>query len=89
MPDLVLVPPLPPDDDSVEDDVGFVRLDSPIGRIEVVTRHFAVERVVVAGTGPLPTIISTNDRTPCCTRQDVNSATTSPVTVDVSICRCG
>lgn len=54
MPDLVLVPPLPPDDDRVEDDVGFVRLDSPIGRIEIVTRHFAVERVVVAGTGPLP-----------------------------------
>lgn len=54
MPDLVLVPPLPPDDDELDDGIGFVRLDSPIGRLEVVTRHFAVERVVVAVDEPLP-----------------------------------
>jgi len=54
MPDLVLVPPLPPEDESDVDDLGFVRLDSPIGRIEIITRHFAVERVVVAERDLLP-----------------------------------
>lgn len=55
MTDLVLVPPLPPgragDDDEPP---GLVRLDSPVGRIEIVSRHFAVEGLAIECDGVLP-----------------------------------
>jgi methylated-DNA-[protein]-cysteine S-methyltransferase len=51
---LALVPPPPPGHDEPDDPVGFVRLRSPVGRIEVVSRAFAVERVTVERDGSLP-----------------------------------
>lgn len=52
MPDLALVPPLPPGTRDDPGDLRFVRLHSPIGRIEIHSRLRAVERVVVDdGTG--------------------------------------
>ena len=49
---LDLVPPLPPD--RADDVSGFVRLTSPVGRLEVVSRDGAVVRVHVEQDGLLP-----------------------------------
>jgi len=54
MSSLALVPPPPPGHDDVDDETGFVRLASPVGRIEIVSRGFAVERVFVEREGLLP-----------------------------------
>lgn len=54
MTDLVLVPPLPPGTRAPEEPPGLVRLESPIGRIEIVSRHFAVVGVAVECDGRLP-----------------------------------
>jgi methylated-DNA-[protein]-cysteine S-methyltransferase len=54
MTDLVLVPPLPPGRASDDDPPGLVRLDSPVGRIEIVGRHFAVAFDRQALDGALP-----------------------------------
>ncbi|WP_245186072.1 methylated-DNA--[protein]-cysteine S-methyltransferase [Frigoribacterium sp. PvP032] len=54
MPDLALVPPLPPGLRDDPDDVRFVRLHSPVGRIEIHSRLDAVERVVVDDGQGLP-----------------------------------
>jgi methylated-DNA-[protein]-cysteine S-methyltransferase len=53
---LALVPPPPPGSgaDVAPAGSGFVRLDSPIGRIEILSRGFAVERVAVESEGRLP-----------------------------------
>jgi methylated-DNA-[protein]-cysteine S-methyltransferase len=54
MPDLALVPPLPPGHPDDLGDLRFVRLHSPIGRIEIQSRLDAVERVVVDDGSGLP-----------------------------------
>lgn len=54
MTDLVLVPPLPPGRAGDDEPSGLVRLDSPLGRIEIVSRHFAVEALAVERDGVLP-----------------------------------
>ncbi|MBD8485331.1 MULTISPECIES: methylated-DNA--[protein]-cysteine S-methyltransferase [unclassified Frigoribacterium] len=54
MTDLVLVPPLPPGRADDDEPPGLVRLDSPVGRIEIVSRHFAVEGLAIEREGVLP-----------------------------------
>jgi methylated-DNA-[protein]-cysteine S-methyltransferase len=54
MPDLALVPPLPPGTPDELGDLRFVRLHSPIGRLEIHSRLDAVERVVVDDGAGLP-----------------------------------
>ena len=54
MTDLVLVPPLPPGRAGDDEPPGLVRLDSPVGRIEIVSRHFAVEGLAIERDGVLP-----------------------------------
>ena len=49
---LDLVPPLPPDPS--REPIAFVRFRSPVGRIEVVARDGAVERLHVERDGRLP-----------------------------------
>ena len=54
MPELALVPPLPPGATDTADDLRFVRLDSPVGRVEIHSRRFAIERLVVEKDDALP-----------------------------------
>jgi len=54
MTDLVLVPPLPAARALDDEPPGIVRLDSPVGRIEIVARHFAIESLAIERDGVLP-----------------------------------